>query len=305
MSNINQGASLPSTFIDGMPIGSVTAYVGNSVPPAGWLWLRKARLKKTNNPQLYGVIGDVFNDGSQAADEFMLPDADGYFHRQFDSTGLIDPGRVFGSKQADDNKAHTHTLPTGAPSQAVNPTTGTNAIGGVSVSGSSGGSEARPKNIALNYIIKAAPVYTSQQLMAAGQQFVQNPASEGTDGTVKIATALDMATGTDDWKAVTVKKLKLGFSALLGANGYLVFPTWLGGLIIQWYKTPNLPPSSNSISVPYPMVFPTAVVSFAGMIHGTSAGQIEVVSYTLSGAVFGNGNTGNSSNPAFVITLGY
>lgn len=80
-----------------------------------------------------------------------LFDFRGYFARGFDDGRGIDTGRVIGSAQADDNKAHTH---------AYNTVLNTTVAGGVafdaidngsngSTTASSGGTEARPKNIAL------------------------------------------------------------------------------------------------------------------------------------------------------------
>lgn len=86
---------------DSSPIGSVLMYTNNIAPPPGYMWLRKARLKKADYSELYTVIGDTFNDGGQLSDEFMLPDAEGYFMRAFDAAGTRDPSRVFGSKQRD------------------------------------------------------------------------------------------------------------------------------------------------------------------------------------------------------------
>lgn len=38
----------------------------------------------------------------------------------------------------------------------------------------------------------------------------------------------------DDTSVVTPKKLKWGFSFSATQNGYLCFPTWLGGFLLQW-----------------------------------------------------------------------
>jgi hypothetical protein len=56
---------------------------------------------------------------------------------------------------------------------------------------------------------------------------------------------------------VTPKKLRWGFAALIAGNGYVVFPTWLGGLIIQW-GTAGAIPAGGSLTVVRPLTFPNA-----------------------------------------------
>lgn len=74
-----------------------------------------------------------------------------------------------------------------------------------------------------------SPLRVFQAIAAVVKQ-----ATENAYGWLKIATSEDMAAGESDEKAVTPKKLRAGFHLMLGANGCIAFPTWLGGLIIQW-----------------------------------------------------------------------
>ena len=120
---------------------------------------------------------------------FALPDLRGQFIRGWANTGSTDASRVFGSTQTDQNKNHTHTTDStsltggirkisegfGAGGSATgvftktadgnNTITGsssTSPVGGVdfdgththTISSSGGGTEARPTNLALMYIIK-------------------------------------------------------------------------------------------------------------------------------------------------------
>ncbi|MGN5187187.1 hypothetical protein ACTG1J_13270 [Aeromonas veronii] len=49
-----------------------------------------------------------------------------------------------------------------------------------------------------------------------------------------VASQAQADDGTDDKSIVTPKKLKFGFSMQLGLNGYISFPSWMGGIKIQW-----------------------------------------------------------------------
>ncbi|MDE1531699.1 hypothetical protein PVE90_18485 [Pseudomonas carnis] len=59
-------------------------------------------------------------------------------------------------------------------------------------------------------------------------------ATESVAGIARVATQVSVNAGVDDTTFVTPKKLKLGFFAVWGETGGIVFPTWLGGLIINW-----------------------------------------------------------------------
>lgn len=63
---------------------------------------------------------------------------------------------------------------------------------------------------------------------------VSPQATESLAGIAEIATQAETSAGTDDSRVVTPKKLRLGFSITLGANGSISFPTWMGGLVIKW-----------------------------------------------------------------------
>ncbi|MNL30630.1 hypothetical protein D3C87_1523780 [compost metagenome] len=81
-------------------------------------------------------------------------------------------------------------------------------------------------------------------------------ASETVLGMMKVATQAQTDIGTDDDVAVTPKKLRFGFVAQLSGIGYIKFPSWLGGLIVQWGITTV--PINGSINVTLPITFPNA-----------------------------------------------
>ncbi|KFX61006.1 hypothetical protein KBK24_0134495 [Burkholderia sp. K24] len=70
--------------------------------------------------------------------------------------------------------------------------------------------------------------------LATTAWFKAEQAAEAVQGTAKVATQAITNAGTDDTTMVTPKKMRAGFAFAAGTIGYVAFPTWLGGLIIQW-----------------------------------------------------------------------
>lgn len=82
-------------------------------------------------------------------------------------------------------------------------------------------------------------------------------ATEATAGIMKLATQAQVNAGADDTVAVTPKKLLTGFVFSTGENGYIKFPSFLGGWLIQWGR---MQWSNNTgVAVNYSIQFPTAV----------------------------------------------
>lgn len=97
-------------------------------------------------------------------------------------------------------------------------------------------------------------------------------ATESVLGIAKVATQLQVEAGADDSAMVTPKKLRWGFQILKESNGYVVFPTWLGGLVIQWgYQ--NLPASATT-TYPFPMAFPSACASIVATFGTPAQGSV-------------------------------
>uniref|UniRef100_UPI0025B7163F gp53-like domain-containing protein n=1 Tax=Aeromonas caviae TaxID=648 RepID=UPI0025B7163F len=90
-------------------------------------------------------------------------------------------------------------------------------------------------------------------------------ASETVLGMLKVASQSQTDDGTADDVAVTPRKLRSGFASLMSQNGYIALPTWMGGLIIQWGRTPDSIENAD-IVVTLPTTFPREVysVAFAG-----------------------------------------
>lgn len=121
---------------------------------------------------------------------------------------------------------------------------------------------------------------------AIAKQVVQ--ATETVLGVAKIATQAQTNAGTDDATMVTPKKLRWGFSISLAINGYIVLPTWLGGLIIQWGSGNGM--TSGPAYVTYPLAFPTRCCATAPVVFNPAAYAV-----TISQTGFGD-KTGFSAD---------
>ena len=72
-------------------------------------------------------------------------------------------------------------------------------------------------------------------------------------GIAPIASIEQLDAGADDSTIVSPLKLRWGFSISLSSNGYIAFPRWLGGLIVQWG---NAYISANNTQFLFPIGFP-------------------------------------------------
>lgn len=157
--------------VAGVPTGSISAFGGTTVP-SGWLECNGAAVSRTTYAALFAVVGTAHGAGDGST-TFNVPDLRGEFVRGWDHGRGVDLSRTLGSSQSGQNAAHTHTGTTGATSTpqipaspvpvATDPTFGLNYYGVTSgvththtfTTDSSGGTESRPRNVAMMYIIKA------------------------------------------------------------------------------------------------------------------------------------------------------
>lgn len=95
-------------------------------------------------------------------------------------------------------------------------------------------------------------------------------ATASTKGISRLATQAEVDSGSDDTSIVTPVKLRFGFLASFTTNGYIVFPSWLRGFIIQWGSVSL---STNSTAVVSPvMPYPNAIL-FATAIGAVNSIQ--------------------------------
>ena len=172
-------AALPQA----VPTGSVHMMATTTVP-SGYLKCNGAAVSRTTFADLFAIVGTAHGAGNGST-TFNVPDLRGEFVRGWDDSRGVDSGRNFGSAQSDQNKQHNHSASatssvsdpghfhnvpysnsdsgdgvieeSGTGFSGVEPTN--SATTGISVStsvsiGNSGGNEARPRNIAMMYVIK-------------------------------------------------------------------------------------------------------------------------------------------------------
>lgn len=89
--------------------------------------------------------------------------------------------------------------------------------------------------------------------------------------TDQIATQDEVNAGDSDQVVVTPKKMRWGFAFSFSSNGYFVFPSWMGGFIIQWANG-NIPGGVGSADIKLPLAFPSNLITYS--IGTSSAGTI-------------------------------
>ena len=163
-----------------VPTGSVHM-MATTTAPSGYLECDGSAVSRTTYADLFTIIGTTWGEGDGNT-TFELPDLRGEFVRGWDNGKGTDFDRSFASSQGDQNKSHNHTLSGGnasgtfltsatldhgttrvdsLPDQSTVLTTNTHIdTSSSSVSytqptmNNDGGSEARPRNITMMYVIK-------------------------------------------------------------------------------------------------------------------------------------------------------
>ena len=180
--------NLSFSIVEGVPTGSVFCLAVNTVP-TGYVKCNGASYSRTGTyAALFATIGTAY--GAVDGNHFNVPDLRGEFVRGFDDSRGVDSGRSIATSQGGENAQHNHaasssvsesshthnmrglalsggsgsvaiTLGSGQSYQigysgSISSRTSGSATTGISVSTttSNQGSEARPRNIAMLYIIK-------------------------------------------------------------------------------------------------------------------------------------------------------
>ena len=164
------------------PPGVVEAFAGNNIP-VGWLLCDGSAVSRLTYAKLFAEIGTTYGAGDGST-TFNVPDLRGEFIRGVDAGRGIDSDRVLGSAQTDEFQAHWHHSNLVGNTVGNTTTTLDHAFGLGSITASTSGqrvetfindpqstaegnethfrtdnsptssTENRPRNIAMNYIIK-------------------------------------------------------------------------------------------------------------------------------------------------------
>lgn len=167
-----QIAAIPAVT-DQTPAGTVI-YSARSTAPTGYVKANGAAISRSTFSALFTAIGTTYGAGNGST-TFNVPDLRGEFLRALDDGRGVDSGRGLGSAQGSQNLSHNHGVsdPGHFHSTESNNGTGGNYSGGgnssnlggyyakntgskttgISIS-NNGGTEARPRNVALLACIK-------------------------------------------------------------------------------------------------------------------------------------------------------
>lgn len=157
--NLFGGSGTPAGARDALgaqlEAGAVMHFARNTAPN-GWLKANGALVSRTTYADLFAAIGTTYGVGDGST-TFALPDLRGEFLRAWDDGRGIDSGRAFGTAQADELKSHKHPGYVFVNGTTIALTSRDPAAGSSNLysdTGSTGGTETRPRNIALLVCIK-------------------------------------------------------------------------------------------------------------------------------------------------------
>ena len=127
-----------------VPVGTIAAFPTLVSIPSDYLIANGSSFVEATYPSLFIALGNTTT----------LPDYRGEFLRGSDQGRGVDTGRVIGSSQSDEFASHSHTYNRAEAGGLVSNTGSSNNGGNVATS-VTGGTETRPRNVAIIYAIKA------------------------------------------------------------------------------------------------------------------------------------------------------
>lgn len=143
----------------------------------------------------------------------------------------------------------------------------------------------------------------AEALLALGAAALNSPAFTGTP------TAPTPASTENSTRIATTAWAKVGLVISLGSVGYIKFPTWLGGLIVQWGTTVATSDGAAQAAFSFPLTFPTSVYTTVAFIGDNGDNKTNVfgntgTSTSVARFVFIDSTTGGG-RPAFVARINW
>jgi microcystin-dependent protein len=139
--------------IQAIPVGSIF-HMAQSAVPTGYLFCDGTAVSRSTYSALFTAIGTTYGTGNGTT-TFNLPDFRGVFLRGLDAGRGLDPSRAIATYQADMFAAHNHTYDWSSSRQ---PQSGSSTAcwygDSTQYTGTTGGSETVPKNVAVYTVIK-------------------------------------------------------------------------------------------------------------------------------------------------------
>jgi len=147
--------TVPGVQLLSPPLGTIIMAPTDYIFYTNYLPCNGAAVSRTTYSILFNLIGTIYGSGNGST-TFNVPDFRGLFPRGKDDGRGIDPNRSTGSYQEMSIQSHSHFISiqneTLAGGGSVLPC---NRPGGIQVNTNAvGGTETRPKNIAINFLIK-------------------------------------------------------------------------------------------------------------------------------------------------------
>lgn len=201
---------------DNNPIGSVMYFAASSAP-LGWFECRGQSLDKVSYLDLFNVIGYTYGGSGNS---FNLPDLRGEFLRGWDNGRGIDSGRAFGSLQLDEFKSHTHSIVADSGNNVYNTNKVSNwtnnAATGTVTTSAAGGSETRPRNVALLPCIKYSSVQSLNTLGLSAQSILNSVDALATGRSVAKAWVNFNGTSINSANAASTHNISCNSGSLSG-----------------------------------------------------------------------------------------
>lgn len=129
-------------------------------------------------------------------------------------------------------------------------------------------------------------------------------ATEAVAGVIKIAGQDQVDIGQGDDVAVTPRKLRWNFSFMPARSGYIVFPTFLGGFVIQWQPLPVA--ATADVIMSFPIPYPRqAFAVFASCDYTPYSGELNYhAAALLDNTYFALRSSAGATSAGFALSVG-